>query len=157
MLCVYTEDVGGSTPSSPTMKTPIKSTRTILSKSAYRKLVAVQRDQYDNRLVSSAVSLIFSRCVVDEATGCLNWSGASGYRGYGRIRALGRLRLPHRIVAYAHGVVDALDVIHPADYVLHRCDNPKCCNPSHMRRGTLSENMRDCATKGRLRQQVATP
>jgi hypothetical protein len=32
---------------------------------------------------------------------------------------------------------------------LHSCDNPRCCNPKHIRWGAYLDNKRDCISRGR--------
>jgi hypothetical protein len=74
---------------------------------------------------------------------CWLWQ-SSRSRGYGTIFAWGRPQYAHRI-AYAlqRGPVPA------GVQVLHTCDNPPCCNPSHLFLGTQLDNMRDRNSKGR--------
>lgn len=91
---------------------------------------------------------ILRRCV-RARSGCWEWQGALA-DGYGRIKIDGRVALAHRVSAYCVEIVD--DIFDPTrtTCVLHRCDNRKCCNPDHLFAGTLSDNMQDCADKGRL-------
>jgi hypothetical protein len=41
-------------------------------------------------------------------------------------------------------------------WVLHRCDNPPCTNPSHLFLGDAAANGADMASKGRARSQKIT-
>lgn len=78
---------------------------------------------------------------------CWVWTGSNDGKGYGQISA-GAGRSPikaHRLSWEIHnGQIPAGMVI------CHRCDNPKCVNPSHLFVGTQKDNMVDCATKNRL-------
>lgn len=92
--------------------------------------------------------------VAEDFDGCWNWTGAaSGGKAYGRIKIDGRLILPHRVMAFLAGKINRLTAPKRIECVLHICDNPACCSPRHLRKGTLSDNMRDCASKGRLGSQ----
>jgi len=84
--------------------------------------------------------------LVPNASGCLEWTGYCDYGGYGRINS-GRNTeiLCHRAAWEVHnGSV-------PSECVLHRCDNPKCCNIDHLFLGTPSDNVQDMVLKGRQR------
>lgn len=70
---------------------------------------------------------------------CLEWQGARDKDGYGICRYVvdgQRVDSPHRMAFYlANGYFP--------EVVRHRCDNPPCCEPAHLRKGTHAENIRD--------------
>lgn len=84
---------------------------------------------------------------VVQKTGCWEWQGAKEkppLHPYGRMYFGKRYRLAHR-VAYEEFV----GAIPPGTCVLHRCDNPPCCNPEHLFLGTKADNNADRDAKGR--------
>lgn len=89
------------------------------------------------------VALFWAR--VEKSDGCWPWRGAR-LRGYGKFnsRTLGRQGYAHRFAyEFARGPIpDGLQV-------LHRCDNPPCCNPDHLFLGTQLDNIADMVAKGR--------
>lgn len=89
----------------------------------------------------------FWQRVLKMPSGCWEWQGARNDRNYGCYYPhMGEKHLAHRY-AYrlAHGEFDTtLDV-------LHKCDNPPCCNPDHLFLGTHQDNMIDRQNKGRTR------
>jgi hypothetical protein len=81
-----------------------------------------------------------SRLVLDPDTGCHLWNGTRK-GGYGQIASCA-----HRLAwELANGPIPK------GMQVLHRCDEPRCCNPDHLFLGTQAENMADMSRKGRAR------
>ncbi len=75
---------------------------------------------------------------------CWEWTGFRIEDGYGRTHIRGRNVLAHRFAwELANGPIpDGM-------CVLHRCDNPPCCNGAHHFLGTREDNNKDRAAKGR--------
>jgi hypothetical protein len=79
------------------------------------------------------------------SSGCWLWIGHRDPNGYGRLNVNGQPLLAHRLSWQLHNG-DMGD-----SYVLHKCDNPQCVNPTHLFLGTQSENCDDMWSKGRAK------
>lgn len=60
------------------------------------------------------------------------------------MRRLGKNLKAHRVSWEIH-----YGPIPEGAVVMHSCDNPPCCNPSHLRLGTQRENLADMREKSR--------
>jgi hypothetical protein len=91
------------------------------------------------------VDAFWSRVGILNEQQCWEWSGAKTDRGYGVYAPLPGVLLRAHRVAYAlhnNSIDDDL-------FVCHTCDNPSCCNPSHLFLGTPKDNNDDKIAKGR--------
>lgn len=79
---------------------------------------------------------------------CWVWTGAKAPGGYGVIGVAAR-----KIRAYrAHRLSWEMANGQPAPdgmVVMHKCDNPPCVNPAHLKLGTYADNTADMMAKGR--------
>lgn len=86
-------------------------------------------------------------CTATTANGCWQWTRSTQGNGYGTVRYGTGMKRAHRVAwILVHGPIPA------GMCVLHRCDNPPCINPDHLRLGTQAENLCDMFRKKRQRQ-----
>ena len=79
--------------------------------------------------------------------GCWVWLAAKDPNGYGRFQ-IGTTNKSNVVLAhrFAVGITDRKNNC----VIYHKCDNPPCVNPNHLRVGSQIDNMKDAAQKGRL-------
>jgi hypothetical protein len=92
---------------------------------------------------SPFVARLLAKRKIDPDSGCWLWQGRRDKWGYGRITVAHRRWSVHRLAATLYFDLDPASDLH----VLHRCDNPPCFNPAHLRLGTNAENVRDRVTR----------
>jgi hypothetical protein len=91
---------------------------------------------------------IEARCFKEPNSGCWLWemSTGDGLDTYGRMfdKQTGKILRVHRAAwQSANGPIPA------KLQVLHKCDTPSCCRPSHLFLGTDADNRKDMSAKGR--------
>lgn len=89
--------------------------------------------------------------LVVSTSGCWEIQGFRHKEGYGEMCYRGKNVRAHKLMYML-----AVKPIQDGLCVLHRCDNPPCCNPEHLWLGTRGDNIRDAASKGRHQEQQKT-
>jgi endogenous inhibitor of DNA gyrase (YacG/DUF329 family) len=83
---------------------------------------------------------------VDKSGGpdaCWPFTGCVHPDGYGLMPTSGGEGRAHRIAwIVTHGKIT------PGKSILHKCHNPPCCNPSHLKEGDQAENIKDMIATG---------
>lgn len=97
----------------------------------------------------------FWKRVNTSGNGCWEWGGTCNNTGYGTVAWNKKVYVAHRVAAWLVGLVPT-----PAaprnrkgsGFVLHTCDNRKCCNPKHFEIGTYSSNQLSAYGRRRRKQ-----
>lgn len=104
----------------------------------------VPRKTRGSRDLSLSPAEVLASKLVEKPSGCIEWSGFTDRDGYGQFGANRKKIATHRLAwEIANGPIP------DGGQVLHRCDNPPCCNPAQLFIGTHADNMTDRLDKGR--------
>lgn len=92
----------------------------------------------------------FKSNLITRDNGCIEWTGYKMKNGYGQLRYQQRTVYAHRFAYYLDYPEHDQSLC-----ILHKCDNPSCCNTLHHFLGTRIDNGIDRDTKGRTARGVA--
>lgn len=92
----------------------------------------------------------WAKVVKHPGDACWEWTACrfkpprSNFLGYGCFSFRRKLQGAHRVSWILHNgpIPDGM-------WVLHKCDNPPCCNPAHLFLGSPKDNVLDMVAKGR--------
>lgn len=85
-----------------------------------------------------------ARVAVGTPGECWPWTGRRNAKGYGGFDDVKGSLVAHRVAyALANGAIP------DGASVLHKCDNPPCCNPAHLYVGDAAQNAADKVARNR--------
>ena len=88
----------------------------------------------------------WNRVNVGKPDECWAWNGNSDELGYGLIHYHRRKWRAHRLAYTLTKGEIPKDMI-----IMHKCDNPACCNPDHLSVGEHKDNVHDMMQKARMK------
>lgn len=87
---------------------------------------------------------LWSKVCVKGIGECWEYKERLNEHGYGVFHVKKKSILAHRMAYIITFGVNIDGMI-----IMHTCDNPRCCNPSHLKIGIQSDNVKDMINKGR--------
>lgn len=98
------------------------------------------------RLNMSLEDRVFTKVVIDNETGCWNYTGTIHTNGYGVISIKNKYFYVHRIAFTLK-----IGFLPVEEKVCHTCDNKICINPEHLYKGSQQDNINDREKQKRVR------
>lgn len=99
---------------------------------------------YPVELPQKHLDRFWSKVDIRGAEDCWEWRGLVLMSGYGAF-SVGPEKLVASRLALSLHIKDPLS----GKFACHHCDNPLCCNPTHLFAGSNKDNMMDASQKGR--------
>lgn len=84
---------------------------------------------------------------------CWLWTGPRDFNGYGDAYISKDKKKTLTMKAHRLSYIFFVGEISKGKVIMHVCDNRQCVNPAHLREGSTRDNVLDCVTKGRHRNQ----
>lgn len=93
------------------------------------------------------MEFIKSNVEIDNNTGCWNWTKSVTSAGYGQFTRNGKYWTTHRYVYTVYNGEIPKGLV-----IRHLCHNTKCCNPDHLKIGSVKDNWLDSEVNHRKAQ-----
>ena len=108
----------------------------------------------EHELLRSFVSRLIQKTTINPESGCWEFRGTVGNEcGHTKITALQKKGQTHRIFYEWFHQID----LSPREQVQHKCNNPPCYNPAHLKIGDYAANAADFKASGKERKARAEP
>ncbi len=95
------------------------------------------------------IKRFWSKVIITTPDKCWIWIGEKAKYGYGRFK--NGPKKHDRVMAHRVAYFLTFGKIKEGYKILHKCDNPPCCNPDHLYQGTQKQNACDMVSRGRHR------
>lgn len=118
----------------------------------FQTLSGKDKPENTGDLGSDVPSRFWDKVAVGTPFECWPWRGSMDRDGYGRAKIAGKPLAASR-AAYILATGKSIDGL----MVCHHCDNPSCCNPSHLYAGSKSDNERDKFKRGKTHRGEKNP
>lgn len=104
----------------------------------------VSLDPHPELAEAVTVSRFWRMVRMGDSSECWAWTGQAAADGYGSFFYHGEMRRSHEMaLSFSTG-----EMRHPDLVTCHSCDNPRCCNPSHLRFDTPGSNLKEAYDRG---------